>query len=147
MKLLEALGKKQYHHDDRKLIKLAMLFRQKMEKKCGVRMEHKCGEVSEDLAKFLIKNGYPAETVWGNYCGADLDYVPNIKPWLKQEDFDAEDFWDSYEAAKDKGKALCYAHWWVQVGRTIVDITASQFHPKRQEEFKVVVTSSHKNYN
>jgi len=89
-----------------------------------------CQDVTKRFVEFLHKNGYPsAKRISGYYSDYSDDYEPNMSNW------DSDDIED-WETGNFDAK-----HWWVEIGDNIVDITADQFHPNEEDEYRVVITN------
>lgn len=93
-----------------------------------------CHYITEDLVEKLIETGIKAYRVNGLYNGASDDYEPDISGW------ENEDIW-AYNDAIESGNNFGFNHWWVVAdNKWIVDITADQFHPDEQDEYRIVIT-------
>lgn len=91
----------------------------------------KCQDVTKRFVDFLHTNGYPqAKRTGGYYLGYSDDYTPDMSEWDSE---DIEDWENGNLDAK---------HWWVVIGNIIVDITADQFHPNNEDDYRVVITNT-----
>ena len=112
------------NENEKQLYKDVLKFRKDQEnyydwefdKKC---FKNPCQDISRDLVDYLIKLGYKAQRKGGYYNPPE--------EWFEEE---SEDYKD--------GK---WKHWWVLVNnKWIVDVTADQFHPSEEAEYRVIVT-------
>lgn len=93
-----------------------------------------CHMVTDDLVKELENNKIRAYKVNGLYKGASDDYEPDMSGW------EHEDVWAYNDAIEARGN-FGFNHWWVVAdNKWIVDITADQFHPDEQDEYRIVIT-------
>ena len=93
-----------------------------------------CHMVTDDLVKKLEDNKISAHKVNGLYFGADDNYEPDMSEW------DDEDRWN-YTDVIEVGGMFGFNHWWVVAdNKWIVDITADQFHPDEQDEYRIIIT-------
>ena len=101
-----------------------------------------CSSVSEELTQFLISNGVlDAERINGFYLDASDDYEPNMDYW------DQEDIW-KYNEDIEYGDIPPANHWWVQAQGMIIDVTADQFHPNEESDYRVVIVPiGNRNYD
>lgn len=89
-----------------------------------------CQDITKRFVDFLHTNGYPqAKRVGGYYKDYSGDYSPDMSDW---DSDDIEDW--------ENGK-LDPKHWWVVIGDDIIDITADQFHPNDEDNYRVVITN------
>lgn len=86
-------------------------------------LRKKCLEASRKLRDELIKNGYNAHVVRGTFR------VDNPDPEACSE-MDVNDYSEA-EMEEAKYNPL---HYWVEMGTTIIDITANQFNNELEEE-------------
>ena len=117
-------------------------FRTSLEKEYGyvddnMCLKGTCHTVTEKLVKYLKDLNYKnVKRVPGHYTDVSDDFEPDGEMW---DNDDWQDFYDNFDNT--------WKHWWVEVGNKIVDVTAEQFHPGQEEEYKVVITNkSDKNY-
>lgn len=88
-----------------------------------------CMTYAKDLAKLLVKNGFPtARALSGYYNDAEEEYVDFV-------------FWVKPEYIDDDQRGGRWTHWWVEVDGLIVDVTADQFHPSERQNYRVVITN------
>ena len=111
-----------YLNEGKTLSEFALEFRKKLEAYhdgdlAGI--DGTCQSEAEQLAKFLKTKGFAAEKVGGYYKNLGDDWEsPDGKPATK------------------------WKHWWVLVdNKTIVDVTADQFHPSERQAYRVVITN------
>ena len=64
--------------------------------------------------------------------------APLLAKFLTQHGFVAKPY-HGYFITEDGEE---HNHWWVMVGRTIVDITADQFYPGEENDWRVVITEA-----
>lgn len=89
----------------------------KYDKTC---FKNTCQSISKELTNYLKKLNYNVKRVGGYY------YPP--EKWFKK-----------YNEPYEDGK---WKHWWVEVNnKYIVDITADQFHPNKEEDYRIVITN------
>jgi hypothetical protein len=142
---------KQVLHEEHKDIKqqlqtIAEQFRAKIEKRykwnenrrCFL---NRCGNISKQLEKHLINLGFNAKADFGEYCCANMQFVPDMSTW---EQWDIDGYYNMRGADEDEegneifDTQVCYAHWWVLVNdKYIVDVTPDQFHPGEEEKFRI----------
>jgi hypothetical protein len=90
-----------------------------------------CHTVTEKLVKYLKNLNYKnAKRVPGYYTNVSDDFEPDGEMW---DNDDWEDFYENFDNT--------WKHWWVEVGDKIVDVTADQFHPGDEDEYKVVIVN------
>lgn len=80
-----------------------------------------CANVAEGLVVFLRKKGFKARKVAGWYGNAEPEYYAGYAIGL-----------DDPSPPKGFGSNP-QQHWWVEVDDYYIDITSSQFHPKRPD--------------
>lgn len=106
------------------LYKDVLPFRKKMEKYYDWKYDkscfkNTCQSVSRELEDYLKKLGYNAKRVGGYYYPSD-------------------EWFEKYNEPYEDGR---WKHWWVVVdNKYIVDVTADQFHPGEEREYRIVVT-------
>lgn len=93
-----------------------------------------CQDVTNDLEKYLINLGYNAKRVRGYYNNANNEFYPNTEDW----DFDdQEKFSRQYHRNGDSSEGLKFPHWWIEIGKYIIDLTEDQFHPGEEDEYRI----------
>jgi hypothetical protein len=99
-----------------------------------------CSTISGELVERLKENGINASRVNGSYVEPSEDYEPDMSMW------DQEDI-DQYYEDKEYGDIPAVNHWWVEAQGKIIDVTADQFHPGEESDYRIVmVPSGHYNY-
>ena len=93
-----------------------------------------CSTVSGELVERLKDNGIDAMRVNGSYLEPSEDYEPDMGMWA-QEDI------DQYYEDKEYGDIPVANHWWVESQGKIIDVTADQFHPGEEQDYRVVIVS------
>lgn len=97
-----------------------------------------CHDITKDLAEKLKEEGIYAYRTNGLYYGASDEFQPDTSDW---EDEDR----DEYNNATEDGRfssMFGFNHWWVVAeNKWIIDITADQFHPNEENEYRVVITT------
>ena len=88
-----------------------------------------CHHAAQELAKKLNDAGLSAKAVMGVYKDVDDEY-PEIV--AKHRDWDSDNDINDFDGT--------WKHWWVEYKDKIIDITADQFHPKEQAEYRLVIT-------
>ena len=85
---------------------------------------------SDLLVKYLKEHGYKnVYRVGGYYTDVSDDFDPDVSDWDLDE---LEYFWDNFDNT--------WKHWWVEVdNKWIVDVTADQFHPGEEDEYKIFI--------
>jgi len=91
-------------------------------------MKGTCQSVTKELVDLLNKNGYNAKRVNGRYMNISDDFEPDMSQWSDE---------DIEEWTPDMGMN----HWWVEIGDKIVDVTADQFHPKEEDDYRIIITN------
>lgn len=113
------------NNEDR-LYTIASNFRSKIEKEYGWDEDKEvfkgtCQDITKELVGELQKQGFSAKRVGGYYHNISEDFIP-----ITEEDYEFPiEYWK---------------HWWVEVNNTIVDVTADQFHPSEENEYRIVIT-------
>lgn len=121
---------------------IAVKFRNEMEKKWKWKDDRgcfkgTCHSISEKLANLLNKNGIYAYREHGEYFGANDKYYPDTSDW---NDDDKDEYYDTWEVTG--GEGMSYFHWWTVVeNKWILDITADQFHPGEEKNYRVVMVN------
>ena len=103
----------------------------KNDKKC---FGNTCHTIARDLEKKLKEAGIYAYRVNGLYYGADEDFEPDMSDWTNEERWE-------YNDAIENGDNFGFNHWWVVAdNKFIVDISADQFFPDEEDEYRVIIT-------
>ena len=100
-------------------------FREEMESKMGWDSNqgcftNQCHRMSRHLVKRLKEAGLDAREVEGTYYGASDEFV-------------------TAHEEHDQGYGEFF-HWWVEADGKIIDVAADQFHPGREDAYRVVIT-------
>lgn len=124
------------------LRKLVWNFRKRLEQASKwsadkICFKNKCFETTDLLIDYLKTHGYDASKAWGEYCGASADFFPDTSNWDEDQLEDYE--WELENLEEDD--VMCHPHFWVLVGEQIVDITADQFHPGKEDKYRVIIVS------
>lgn len=91
-----------------------------------------CTMYADELTNFLSEKGYNAVAVCGYYTNVQDEYEPDHWDWKVNQSI--------IDKFQRTGKMPNLTHCWVEVdGKFIVDITADQFHPGNEDEYRVVV--------
>ena len=99
-----------------------------------------CSTISSELVERLKENGIDALRVNGQYLDPSEDYEPDMEMW------DQEDIWQ-YEEDREYGEIPAANHWWVEANGKILDVTADQFHPGEEQDYRVVILpANHQSY-
>ena len=99
-----------------------------------------CSTISGELVERLKKNGIDAFRVNGQYLEPSEEFEPDMDMW------DQEDI-DQYYEDKEYGDIPPANHWWVEADGKILDVTADQFHPDEEEDYRVVILpANHRSY-
>ncbi len=91
-----------------------------------------CSTVSGELVERLKENGINAFRVNGQYLDPSEDYEPDMDMW------DQDDI-DQYYEDIEYGEIPAANHWWVEANGKILDVTADQFHPGEEQDYRVVI--------
>ena len=91
-----------------------------------------CSTVSGELVERLKENGIDAFRVNGQYLDPSEDYEPDMDAW-------DQDYIDKYYEDREYGDIPPANHWWVEADGKILDVTADQFHPGEEEDYRVVI--------
>ena len=124
MKLLREYIRTLLTGQDQSLEQIVSQFREEMEAKYDWKntkgcFSGKCWKMTTPLVQRLNQAGISAREKEGMYYGASDEYV-SIEP---------ENYGDGE-----------YPHWWVETDTNIIDVTADQFHPGREDQYRVVIT-------
>jgi hypothetical protein len=110
-------------------------------KKC---FKNTCQDITKDLEKYLKDLGYDADRVPGYYTNADDDFQPDMDDW---DEYEIERFYRQYKKNYESSNGLKFKHWWVEIGKYIIDVTEDQFHPSEEDEYRVsIYKRPNKNY-
>jgi len=119
---------------------LVRVFREKMEAEWDWENDKlcfsgQCSSVTRELVEHLKQNGIDAMRVNGEYMEPSEDYEPDMSGW------DQEDI-DQYEEDKEYGDIPPANHWWVEAQGKIIDLTAEQFHPDEEDDYRIVIVDT-----
>ena len=93
-----------------------------------------CQDITKYLEEYLKKLGYDAVRTGGYYYNVDDYYSPDMSEW----DWDEEEEYLKYrEKNYDSACGLPHKHWWVEIGKYIIDVTEDQFHPGEEDEYRI----------
>lgn len=93
-----------------------------------------CNNVADEFNDYLTELGYKSEVVAGYYTDVSDDYVPNH--WDDDVNNNIYKYFNKY------GRMPKLTHVFNIVNdKYIVDITADQFHPSQENDYRVVITS------
>jgi len=119
--------------DKKRLVKLTTNFREELEQLLGWKTNKQvfngqCFCFVQELLKYFKDEGIKnARAVRGTYKDVDKGFIPSDLD-VSLKNFDAS--------------VSGWVHWWVVVdNKWIVDITADQFHPGKEKDYRVIVTS------
>ena len=92
----------------------------------------KCHDISEIVTKLLNKNGFNAEMEYGMVSRTNPSYRQRFTSRVKP---------------KSGEWAGPTSHWWVTVNdKYIVDLTQDQFHPEKEDSFRIILTDIKNKY-
>ncbi len=118
---------------------LELKYNWKSDKGC---FRNTCYDITLELINELRKNDIYAYQNNGFYFGANSEYLPDMSLWDNNE---IQEYFNTINAKEPFG----FDHWWVVAENNyIIDITADQFHPNEERNFRVIITDiTDKNYN